>query len=459
MLHDQRIWSVSEINAHVRQLLAEDRVLKSVWVQGEIRRWQVAQSGHAYFALHDEQSQISGVIWRSHLAHMSQMPKDGEQVKVLGSIQVSRRGGEYQIDALTIVCDSMIGYWGRQFEETRHRLHSEGLFDESRKRQFPLLPERVGIVTSLDSAALRDMVRTIRDRYAGVQIVVFPSLVQGEGASVALVRAIELANSDTVRNRIGAVEVLIIGRGGGTVEDLWAFNEEIVVRAVASSHIPTVSAVGHEGDFVLTDLSADYRAATPTAAAQKVVPDRRDLLNHLAHLDTRLQQAMRQRLYHLRNGLRRLQERRCFIDPLSVLGGFWQSVDNAVLQIQSEARQALTTHRQQLLELSKRLFYFHPQVQLERWRGQIDRHAKSLHTNMRTHIERCRNTLESRLGKLEVLNPYAVLQRGYALLRDPETKCVLSRASQFVPHQQAEVVVADGSLQITVNEVVIDDES
>ncbi|MFA0744384.1 MAG: hypothetical protein LASZOEIN_001174 [Candidatus Fervidibacter sp.] len=456
---EEPVFTVSEINEYVRQMLHRDEFLQRVWIRGEISRWQVYQSGHAYFTLKDEQSQITGVMWRERLAYLEEMPKEGEKVRVLGSIRVTKKGGEFQIDAIKIVREIDKGFWWRKFEETKRKLEAEGLFAPERKRQIPTFPQRIGVITSPDGAAIRDIIRIVRQRHSGVEIVLFPSLVQGEDAPLSLVQAIKLANSLEVERLVGKIDVLIIGRGGGSIEDLWAFNEEIVVRAVAESRIPTISAVGHEIDFVLTDFAADERAPTPTAAAQRVVPDRQELLDKLRQLEIRLRQAVRNRLRQCREQLWRLSERRCFTDPLSLLGDFRQELDRVSIQIDALAQRQISLKRWKLLELSSRLAHCSPQAQLVRWRERLHRYNEALQTAVGLALNKCRRKLELMVGKLEALSPFAVLQRGYALVRDPITGKVLMRVGHFAVGQRAEVLLADGKLDVTVNEVMSNDEA
>jgi exodeoxyribonuclease VII large subunit len=456
---EEPVFTVSEINEYVRQMLHRDEFLQRVWIRGEISRWQVYQSGHAYFTLKDEQSQITGVMWRERLAYLGEMPKEGEKVRVLGSIRVTKKGGEFQIDAIKIVREIDKGFWWRKFEETKRKLEAEGLFAPERKRQIPTFPQRIGVITSPDGAAIRDIIRIVRQRHSGVEIVLFPSLVQGEDAPLSLVQAIKLANSLEVERLVGKIDVLIVGRGGGSIEDLWAFNEEIVVRAVAESRIPTISAVGHEIDFVLTDFAADERAPTPTAAAQRVVPDRQELLDKLRQLEIRLRQAVRNRLRQCREQLWRLSERRCFTDPLSLLGDFRQELDRVSIQIDALAQRQISLKRWKLLELSSRLAHCSPQAQLVRWRERLHRYNEALQTAVGLVLNKCRRKLELMAGKLEALSPFAVLQRGYALVRDPITGKVLMRVGHFAVEQRAEVLLADGKLDVTVNEVMSNDEA
>lgn len=454
---EEPVFTVTDINNYLRQKVNEDEFLQRVWVRGEISRWQVYQSGHAYFTLKDEQSQISGVMWKERRAALKDEPKEGEKVRVLGSIRVSRRGGEFQIDAITIVREVDKGYWWQKFEETRRKLEAEGLFAQERKRPLPSFPHRIGVITSPDGAAIRDIIRIARERHSGVEIVLFPSLVQGEDAPDSLVKAIKLANSEEVESVVGKIDVLIIGRGGGSIEDLWAFNEEIVVRAVASSRIPIVSAVGHEIDFTLTDFAADARAPTPTAAAQMVVPDRQEWLDRLRQFEIRLRQAIRSRVRELRERVRYICERRCFTDPLTLLGDFRQEMDRVLIRLDTLVWGKVEAKRRSLLELSNRLAQRNPQAQLVRWRERLNRYADALRATIEFAFEQYRRKMDLLAGKLEALSPFAVLQRGYAIVRDAKTGRVLTRTEHFEVGQEAEVVLADGKLEVTVNEVVKDE--
>ncbi|MFA0777257.1 MAG: hypothetical protein PVTTEEND_000971 [Candidatus Fervidibacter sp.] len=457
------VFTVSQLNDYVRGLINDDPILQGLWVRGEISRWQVYQSGHAYFTLKDETSQLEGVMWRERLAYLREMPKVGDMVRVFGRLRVPKgtpqqpRGGRFEIEAERIVREWQTGVWWQRFEELKRKLQAEGLFDAERKRSLPQFPQRIGIITSLDGAALRDMLRIARQRHAGIEIIVFPSLVQGEEAPKTLMAALQLANSERVRQLVGEIDVLIIGRGGGSMEDLWAFNEECVVREVATSRIPIVSAVGHEVDFTLTDFAADVRAPTPTAAAQMVVPDRQEWLARLHHPALRLTQASRHRLRDAAERWRRLAERRCFTDPTSLSADRRQLLDLLTLQLDKAFGRDLARWQECLNEWQRRLLAASPTAQLERWRERLGRYDDALRAAARKALQRRQQTLQVFAAKLEALSPYAVLQRGYALVRDPATGRVVTRTAHLTKGQIAEVLMADGQLQVTINEVMTDD--
>ncbi len=455
---EERVFTVSELNHYLKNLLDSDPLLQQVWVRGEISRWQVYQSGHAYFTLKDANSQLRCVMWNSALRYLDFQPQGGDHVRVLGEVRVYEQGGVYQLYARKIVKEGL-GELYLRYVELKRRLEAEGVFKKDEdKRPLPPFPRRIGIITSPDGAAIRDIIRIARQRHAGVEIFLFPSLVQGDEAPASLVRALQLANSKIVEQVIGTLDVLIIGRGGGSIEDLWAFNEEMVVRAVAQSRIPIVSAVGHETDFTLTDFAADYRAPTPTAAAQRVVPDRQEWLHRLGQLARRLDRAFHNALRHAQTLLQRLAERRFLRDPMSLFNEQRQTLDNLQWRLDRAFQQVLLQKRQQVLQYQHRLETLSPKAQLTRWRERWQRYANAL----QFAADRLLHLKAERLQRVEVqlraLNPYSVLERGYALVRDAASGRVLFRAQQLNAGSAVEIVFADGTAQATVNEVVTKDE-
>ncbi|MCX7925915.1 MAG: exodeoxyribonuclease VII large subunit [Fimbriimonadales bacterium] len=473
--------TVSQVVAHMRQLVQNDSRLANLVVSGEVVGWRIIRGNHAVFTLRDEQSQIGCVMWSTYAREVDDPPSDGEQVYVFGSIRNRKYNqtytGEFQIHATKIIRRFDKGYWWKQYEETKRKLEVEGLFSEHRKRPLPPFPQRVGLITSIDGAVLHDVIQIARKRNPSVEIFVFPSLVQGEHASESLVRAIRFANSFGVEQPDGSrcmMDVLILARGGGSIEDLWAFNTEQVVRAVATSRIPIVSAIGHETDYTLTDFAADLRAPTPSAAVEMVLPDAEHLLAKVDYLSQRAYRAVESAFATARNSLAMLSERGVFTQPESLLNQARQRVNSFSIRLESASNRFLERNKLLVSSLLEALYQNSPQARLARYREQLllaalklDASSHSLNTLTRRlevltsrlsqaanlRAERHRNTLVSVSSKLDILNPYAVLQRGYALLRDPFTKHVLSQTKLFVPGQTAEVVLSDGILLVTVEEV------
>jgi len=433
----EQVLTVSEVNARVQQRLESDTALQRIRVRGEVSTWTVRTdrngNTYAFFTLRDETSQLSGVIWNDVLSQLSRHPENGETVRVRGSIGVYAVRGVYQIQAEELIIESGSGALWQRYEQTKRKLEAEGLFAAERKRPLPRFPRQVGLITSLEGAVLHDIVRIARERHAGIPIVVFSASVQGEGAPASLIAALALANSSAVEQRVGALDVLILARGGGSIEDLWAFNDESVVRAVANSRIPVVSAVGHETDTVLTDFAADVRAPTPSAAAQMVFPDRAELRAQLRQLVERSERATR--LERVRDRLAAVQTR----------------LDQACAR-------ALDQRHKTLLGYATRLAQCSPEAQLARAREQLARVDLALTQQVAARLAAHKQRFTDLAAKLDMGSPYAVLQRGYALLRDPHTHAVLTRAAQLSANQPIEIVLVDGTLRATITEVMHHDE-
>src|SRR6202158_3390199 len=302
LMPDKRIWTVSELTARIRDLLGKN--FTDISVQGEISNCREAQSGHIYCTLKDERAQVRCVCFKNQLRLLKFRPEDGLHVTVRGSVSVYDARGEYQIYVESI---EPVGLGALQlaFEQLKKRLDAEGLFAADRKKPLPLLPSRIGLITSPTGAAARDVVRILRRRFCNVHLTVYPVRVQGDGASTEIVRALQFFN------RRKMVDVLILARGGGSLEDLWAFNEEEVARAIAASQIPVISGVGHETDFTIADFVADVRASPPSAAAELVVQPRREFDKHIADLRSALTEQMRYRILVLIRRVHQLGSRRC----------------------------------------------------------------------------------------------------------------------------------------------------
>jgi exodeoxyribonuclease VII large subunit len=351
------VFTVSEITRKVKQLL--EGGFPSVVVQGELSNVKLHTSGHFYFTLKDEASQISGVLWRSRAASLSFLPEDGMKVVVSGRLTVYEVRGVYQIDASSIR-PLGVGELQLAFERLRNKLAAEGLFDTSRKKRLPEYPERIGIITSPTGAALQDILNILKRRFPGVEVILNPVAVQGGGAA----EEIALAIADV--NRFGAVDVLILARGGGSLEDLWAFNEERVARAIAASTIPVISAIGHEIDFTIADFVADLRAPTPSAAAELVVKDRRAVIEVLSNYWYTMHQHVQDMLREHRENIRHLLESYAFNRPVDLLRQFSQRLDELLksLSVASSHRLALMSADSRALQ--QRITALDPRLALKR---------------------------------------------------------------------------------------------
>jgi len=363
MADEKTVLSVSDITRQIKMSL--ETKFPRVWVQGEISNFKQHTSGHLYFTLKDEGAQISGVMWRSRVAYLAIVPEDGMKVIARGSVTVYPPRGNYQID-----CDQIqpvgVGELQLAFERLKKKLAEEGLFDAEHKRPIPEYPERIGIVTSETGAALQDMRSVLSRRFPSVEIVLAPVRVQGVGA------AEEIADAIADMNRFGNVDVMIVGRGGGSLEDLWAFNEEIVARAIYNSRTPVISAVGHEIDFSIADFVADLRAPTPSAAAELVVKDRSELIEVLRNMWYTMQHAIEEKVSSLRESI----------------GGFTGSY-------------AFNRPKDLLRESSQRV-------------DEVERNLLVATAHILRLADRSQQALAQRL---EALNPKAVLMRGYTIVR------------------------------------------
>jgi len=392
----QNPFTVSELTRLVKELL--ETSMGFVWVRGEISNLTLHTSGHMYFSLKDETAQLRCVMFRSANAGLTFTPENGMCVEATGEITVYERSGQYQL-CVEELLPAGLGALQMAFEELKRKLAGEGLFDEARKRSLPAFPWRIGVVTSPTGAAIRDILRIIRKRQPCVEIILNPVRVQGEGA------AREIANAIEEFNRFGKVDVLIVGRGGGSLEDLWAFNEEVVARAIYASKIPIISAVGHEIDFTISDLVADLRAPTPSAAAQMVVRDKEETLKELYAISRGLVVAMKTRLAILKRELEQIKNRYGFVKALDVVRQRMQRVD----------------------ELSRR--------------------AQTAVLNV---VRQKRQLLDAGAARLRALDPHEVLRRGYAVCRDATSGKVLREATEARLFDKVDVELYRGVLVCSV---------
>jgi exodeoxyribonuclease VII large subunit len=393
-----QIYRVSQITAYIKELLDGDYALQDLWLEGEVSNYSRAASGHVYFTLKDEEAQIRCVMWRSQVERQAYVPQNGEAIVVHGRISVYEAGGQYQlyVDDIQPAGDGLLYL---QFGALKERLAAEGLFDVERKRPLPSFPQRLGVVTSPTAAALRDIVNVLRRRYPLVEVVLSPTLVQGDEAPPQIVAAIQ------VLNQLTDVDAIIVARGGGSLEDLWAFNDERVARAIYASQSPVVTGVGHETDFTIADFVADVRAPTPSAAAELAVPDQQELRGAVASWRGRLVQLMKGQI--------------------------------------EEERRALQ-YREQVLRR------FSPQAQINSYRQQIDDVMRSTLAGLKHSLALARERLRTLDSQLQTLSPLATLERGYAIARHLGTGKVVRSVAQVVAGDRLEVRVSDGQFESTV---------
>lgn len=393
--------SVFQLNSYIKRVFEQDYVLKSVTVEGELSNFKKHSSGHIYFTLKDEKSQVSCVLFKGYLTGDEDKLHDGAKVVIKGSVSLFEKTGQYQIYVYKIE-KAGIGDLYLLFEKLKQALQKEGLFDESRKKEIPRFAKKIGIVTSSTGAAIRDLVEIARRRNPYVELVLYPSLVQGASAKFEIVKGIEYFN------KVEAVDVMIVGRGGGSIEDLWPFNEEIVARAISDSVIPVISAVGHETDFTISDFVADLRASTPSAAAELAVFDYEEWVRQLDHLRRRFN---------------------------------------------NFAMQTIRYKREQLQTVSRQMKQMHPKRRLEDKRYVLDQLQEQLLIKTTYLIENKRNKIDVLQQKLLGKYPLKPLENGYAMVTVNGKK--ITSVTQINKNDAMKVFVSDGTIHTVVEEIEV----
>ncbi len=439
---ERRIYTVSELTRRIRELLEGE--FADIWVAGEISGAKRAPSGHYYFTLKDEEAQLSCACWRTLARTLRFKPADGVAVLARGRMDVYPQRGNYQ---LIVEALEPQGYGALQlaFEQLKKKLAAEGLFEQARKRPLPPFPARIGIVTSPSGAAIRDMIQILGRRFPGLHIRLYPALVQGEGSVGAVVEGLEYFS------KTKWPDVVIVGRGGGSIEDLWTFNEEAVARAIAACPVPVVSAVGHETDFTIADFVADLRAPTPSAAAELVVPEKREVLDRIATARRKMEQSVR---YRLAEAWNRLHERG--IDRAAGLvrrriGRSQQRIDELGFRLRDEIRRRLERDHRRWAELDARLRRKDLRLELAALRHRLEKAETAMGENLKLRLAAARGRLDPLAAQLAQLSPLAVLERGYAIVQNREGR-VIKEAVQAPAGTDLAVRLWKGRLGVKVTE-------
>lgn len=393
------IFNVTQITSALSRIIREQPVLQDVWVKGQVSNLSQPSSGHIYFTLKDEKSNIRGVIWKSSVSQLKSLPRDGEEILVQGQIGIYSAGSLYQITVKKAE-PLGIGALQREFEDLKQRLSEEGLFDNRYKKPLPIFPKKIGVITSETGAAIQDIQQQLQKRFPLAELHLYPTLVQGDSAGGQIAHAIRVMNNRT------DIDVMIVGRGGGSMEDLWAFNEEIVARAIFESRIPVVSAVGHETDFTISDMVADHRSPTPSAAVEHIVPDQQELITQLSATTSRLNHLILQRLTTYLAHLDSLDEGLSPSRRMDTINQLSQSVDGLEVTCNRVIMDILDDE------------------------------------NIR---------LQSLADRLNSLSPLATLKRGYSICRTSDGDIVTS-IQQTNVGEQLDVKLAEGGLVCTVKE-------
>jgi len=438
------IYSVSQLNRKARNLLESG--LSNLWVAGEISNLAQPGSGHIYFSLKDAGAQVSCAMFRGANTRLRFKPKNGDQVLVQGRVSIYEPRGSYQLIVAKME-DAGEGLLRRKFEELKARLNEEGLFDETHKKPLPELPTRIGVVTSPTGAAIRDILHILARRYPAASVLIYPSRVQGEGAREEIAHAIEVASQ---RNEC---DVLIVGRGGGSLEDLWCFNEEVVARAIHACPLPVVSAVGHEVDFTIADLVADVRAPTPSGAAEIITPDSDELLRNLHNLDRRITLSLRRHWSSYKQHHSQLLARLRRSHPGAVLRQLQQRADELTRQLGATLRAELLNRQFQLQALRQQLSNATPAERISRNSGSLETLQVRLVNAARRRVQTARTQFSIATGELNAVSPLATLERGYAIVQTADTARVLRDTAGVKAGDRIQARLAKGLIEAVVDTV------
>ena len=415
---EEEYLTVSQVNAYINRKLKTDVNLKTVYIKGEISNFKTYPSGHSYFTLKDKSSQIPAVMFKGRKHSLKFEPENGMKVLIKGKIEVYERDGKYQLYASTITEDGL-GELYIAFEQLKKKLDKEGLFDDAHKKEIPEYPKRIGVITARTGAAVKDIITTIKRRYPYCEILVFSTLVQGNLAAPQIVRQIRHAQRFDI-------DTLIVGRGGGSIEDLWPFNEEIVAREIYDCKIPVISAVGHEIDYTISDFVADLRAPTPTAAAEIAVPDMAEVKYKLDNLTQRIKNNVNDKIIQNKRTIDNITQKQIFKNPESIYEIKEMHLDNLIGKLNFSSKNIIAENRNNLVKIESRSVLKNPEEIIRTKRDQF-----------------LRNT-----DKLEILNPLLTLKRGYSIAKIEDK--VISSAKDVKSGDKLDIEFDDGTVNTRV---------
>lgn len=440
-----KVLTVTELTRRVASLLEGE--IGEVWIEGEISNYRKQSSGHHYFTLKDAHAQIACVLFARTAASFSSLRlADGLAVEIQGSVSVHQPRGQYQL-IIRVIQERGIGILQAKFEALKQKLAAEGLFEAMRKRPLPRFPQRIGIVTSPTGAAIADFLNVLHRRHPGLQVVIAPVRVQGRGAAEEIARAVEEFSDQT--SSLGVVDVIVIARGGGSLEDLWEFNEEVVARAIVASSIPVMSAVGHEIDYTIADFAADFRAPTPSAAAEILAADAENLLDHARNLVKRLQRESILRQTHLLHRAREIENASLFKEPIRRCWELQQQLDYFVRVIDTALKRRFEQVRGASEMMKSRLLRHHPQILLKEITQKTKTAERTLKHLIAYQEQRFQSQFERLQASLKGLSPEATLARGFTIIRGEKGK-IVSSSDHLNPQETLSIQFKDGSVDVVV---------
>ncbi|WP_067728113.1 exodeoxyribonuclease VII large subunit [Oceanobacillus damuensis] len=434
--------TVTALTKYIKRKIDTDPHLSNIWLRGEISNFKHHSRGHMYMTLKDNQAKIQAVMFAGNNRNMKFRPENGMNVLIRGEISVYETYGQYQLYIQQMEPDG-IGALYLAFEQLKEKLHKEGLFEDSYKKQLPPYPENIGIITSPTGAAVRDIITTIKRRYPIASLTVIPVLVQGPHAADSIKNAIQNANDNE------RFDTLIVGRGGGSIEELWSFNEEIVARAIFESKIPVISAVGHETDVTISDFVADLRAPTPTGAAELAVPSQQELLDRVDAIRKTLSRDLDREISNRKQYLARLLQSYAFRYPEQLVKQKEQELDNYLEKLERSMIKNNKDKEAQFTHLIRRINSQHPEKQLEQAKINLDKAIKQQNDSMKQIIERKAVKLENNMDKLTLVNPLEIMKRGFALPYTAEGKIIRS-VKKVSQKDMISVNLSDGNLNCQV---------
>lgn len=438
----KRYISISALTRYIKKSIDSDPVLQDVWVRGEISNFKHHSRGHMYLTLKDQNSRVQAVMFAGYNQWLSFKPENGMKVLIRGEISVYEAYGSYQLYIKEMQQDG-IGNLYLAFEALKKKLDEEGLFKQEIKKSLPSYPREIGVITSPTGAAIRDIFTTIKRRYPAARITVFPVLVQGEKAAPTISNAINQAN------QLGFIDVLIVGRGGGSIEELWAFNEEVVARTIYQSKIPIISAVGHETDFTISDFVADLRAPTPTAAGELAVPHVKELQTRIQDRTERLYQATRKLLTHNKNKLDHLSSSYAFRYPRQLIRQKELDLDRLIEGSRHSLVQKLEKKRDQLSYMNRHLMSNHPKAKADQAKERVFQLTERLKREQRNLMTRKQQQFNHVIQQLNAFSPLNIMERGYSLTYNQKHELVKS-VKDFQPGDQLQLRMKDGNLDCQV---------
>ncbi|MED3660770.1 exodeoxyribonuclease VII large subunit [Ureibacillus terrenus] len=436
--------TVKALTKYIKRKFDADPHLRDVYVKGELSNVKIHPSGHIYFTLKDDSARINALMFRSQASQLKFKPEDGMQVLIRGDVNVYEAQGSYQLYVLTMEPDG-IGSLFIAFNQLKEKLYKEGLFDPNYKKPIPKFPRVIGVCTATSGAAIRDICTTIKRRYPLAEIIIYPTLVQGIGAAESIVKNIRLANKH------GYADVLIVGRGGGSIEDLWAFNEEMVARAIFESRIPIISAVGHETDTTIADYVADLRAPTPTAAAELAVPNIQELYQRILTCQSQMHHIVRNRLIYERNRLNKLQQSYPLSKPDRLFRPFAERLIQADLVLRRAGQMYLMKKKNELSQMEGALKLYSSQNSIVYYKKQIEHLSGMLTRAVFQSLNRKKEQYLFTIRTLQALNPLSIMERGFSVTYKDGR--VVKSISQLKKDDDVSIQFHDGMVKAKVTEI------